>query len=49
VVELDDPVGHHQRVVVGEGDHPGPERDPLGTLGGGGEEELRGGDDLGAA
>ena len=49
VIELHDPVRHHQRVVVGQRDHAGAEPDALGALGGGGDEELRRADDLEAS
>src|SRR5947209_14109282 len=39
-------VGHHQRVVVGQRHHAGPQPDVLGSLGGGGDEHLRAGDQL---
>ena len=40
VVELDHPVDHHQRVVVGQRDHAGAQADVAGALGGGGDEDL---------
>jgi hypothetical protein len=46
VVELDDPVRGHEGVVVGQRNDAGAELDPLGALGGGGDEQLRAGDDL---
>ena len=49
VVEQDDAVGDVERVVVGEADDAGAEADALRALAGGGEEDLRAGDDLPAA
>ena len=46
VVELIDPVGQHERVVIGQGRHPSAEPDVLGALGGGGDEHLGAGDHL---
>jgi hypothetical protein len=40
IVELDDAVRHHQRVVVGQRDDPGAETDPAGALSSGGDEQL---------
>ncbi len=40
VVEEDHPVGHHQRVVVGQGDHPRAEPDPAGALRRGSDHQL---------
>ena len=48
VVEQDGPLGDPQRVVVADADHAGAELDVAGPLGGGGDEDLRRGDDLGA-
>ena len=44
VVELDHAVDGHQRVVVGQADDAGAEADVAGALGGGGDEDLGGGD-----
>ena len=49
VVELKDPVRNHERMVVRERDHPGPEPDAPRALGRRGDEDLRAGDDLEAA
>ena len=46
VVEQHDPVGDHQRVVVGEAHHAGPEADVARPLGRHGQEQLRRGDRL---
>lgn len=46
LVELADPVGEDQRLVVGEGVDPGAEHDPAGAFGGRGQEHLGRGDDL---
>jgi hypothetical protein len=46
VVEQHHPLGHPQRVVVGERDHAGAELDVARPLGGRGDEDLRRGDDL---
>src|SRR5580704_15618521 len=40
MVELDDAVGDHHRVVVGQRDDPGAESDVPGALGGEGDEDL---------
>ena len=48
VVEQDHPLGDPQRVVVGQRGHAGAELDVARALGGGGDEDLRGGDDLAA-
>ena len=42
------PLGHPQRVVVGQRGHAGAELDVARALGGGGDEDLRRGDDLAA-
>ena len=41
-------LGHPERVVVADRGHAGAQLDPPGALGGGGDEDLRGGDDLAA-
>ena len=46
VVELDDAVGDHHRVMVGQRDDAGAEADVLGALGGEGDEDLGRADDL---
>ena len=46
VVELHDPVGNHQGVVVGEAHHAGPQPDVAGALGRHRQEDLGGGDRL---
>ncbi len=46
VVELDDAVGDHHRVVVGQGDDAGAEADVPGALGGECDEDLGRADDL---
>ena len=46
VVEHDDAVGQHERVVVGERVDPGAELDVAGALGGRGDEHLGAGDEL---
>ena len=46
VVELEQVVSDHQRVVIGQRDDPGAELDVLGPLGQGGDEDHRVGDDL---
>ena len=46
VVELVDPVGQHERVVVGQGRDPGAQPDVLGALGRRGDEHLGAGDQL---
>ncbi len=46
MVELDDPVRRHQRVVIGERDDAGAEPDAPRALGRGGHEQFRRGDDL---
>jgi hypothetical protein len=48
VVEHHHPVGHPQRVVVGDRRHPRAELDVLRALGRGGDEDLRRRDDLAA-
>ena len=48
VVEHHDAVGEHERVVVGERVHARAELDVLRALGGGGDEHLGRGDQLGA-
>jgi hypothetical protein len=49
VIELDDALCRHERMVVWQRDHAGAELDALGPLGGGSDEQLRRGDDLIAA
>ena len=46
VIELDDAVRDHQRVVIGQRDDAGAEPDALGALGRGGDEQFGRGDDL---
>src|SRR5262249_49410871 len=46
MVELDDAVGHHHRVVVGQRNDAGAEADVSGALGGEGDEDLGRADDL---
>jgi len=46
VIELDDAVRSHQRVVIGQRDDARAELDALGALGGGGDEEFGARDDL---
>jgi hypothetical protein len=46
MVELDDAVGDHHRVVVGQRDDAGAEADVAGALGGEGDKDLGGRDDL---
>ena len=41
VIELDDPVRHHQRIMVWQRDHARPELDRLGPFGGHRDEKLR--------
>jgi hypothetical protein len=40
MVELNNPVGDHQRVVIGQRDDAGAEADELGALGGDRDEQL---------
>ena len=49
VVELHQPPGDGERVVIGQRDDAGAEADVAGALRGGGDEHLRAGDDLEAA
>ena len=46
MVELDDAVRRHQRVVIRQRHHAGAEADVFGALGGGGDEDLGRGDDF---
>ena len=46
MVELDDAVGDHHRMVVGQRNDAGAEADVLGTLGGEGDEDFGRADDL---
>ena len=46
VIQLHDPVRHHQRLVIGQGDHAGAEADIAGPLRRDRDEQFRRGDDL---
>ena len=49
VIELDNPLGHHERVVIGDRDRAGAEFDVLGALRRSGDHQFRSGDGFDAA
>ena len=48
MIELDDPVSDHQRIVIGQRDDTGAEADVLRALGGSGDEDFGRTDDFDA-
>ena len=46
MIELDESLGDHERMVVGQRDDAGPQHDPVGALRGGRKEDLGRGDHL---